>query len=307
MKILVSGGAGFIGSHIVDGFLKSGHDVCIIDNLTTGQLENLNPEAKFYLMDIRSEEVERVFEIEKPDALCHQAAQMDVRKSVADPLYDADVNIRGTINLLQNCIKYNTRKVLFASTGGAIYGEQDTFPCDETHPTRPVSPYGVAKQTVERYLHFYQVEYGLSYTVLRYANIYGPRQNPKGEAGVVSIFTTKMLAGEQPIINGDGKQTRDYTYVGDVVRANLKCLDRKEIEVFNVGTSIETDVNELFHALNGLTGNKANEQHGPGLPGEQKRSVISYQKAKEILGWEPEVDLKTGLSNTVAFFKDKMG
>lgn len=307
MKILVSGGAGFIGSHIVDGFLKSGHDVCIIDNLTTGQLENLNPEAKFYLMDIRSEEVERVFEIEKPDALCHQAAQMDVRKSVADPLYDADVNIRGTINLLQNCIKQNTRKVLFASTGGAIYGEQDTFPCDETHPTRPVSPYGVAKQTVERYLHFYQVEYGLSYTVLRYANIYGPRQNPKGEAGVVSIFTTKMLAGEQPIINGDGKQTRDYTYVGDVVRANLKCLDRKEIEVFNVGTSIETDVNELFHALNGLTGNKANEQHGPGLPGEQKRSVISYQKAKEILGWEPEVDLKTGLSNTVAFFKDKMG
>ena len=307
MKILVSGGAGFIGSHIVDGFLKSGHDVCIIDNLTTGQLENLNPEAKFYLMDIRSEEVERVFEIEKPDALCHQAAQMDVRKSVADPLYDADVNIRGTINLLQNCIKHNTRKVLFASTGGAIYGEQDTFPCDETHPTRPVSPYGVAKQTVERYLHFYQVEYGLSYTVLRYANIYGPRQNPKGEAGVVSIFTTKMLAGEQPIINGDGKQTRDYTYVGDVVRANLKCLDRKEIEVFNVGTSIETDVNELFHALNGLTGNKANEQHGPGLPGEQKRSVISYQKAKEILGWEPEVDLKTGLSNTVAFFKDKMG
>ncbi|NQT25410.1 NAD-dependent epimerase/dehydratase family protein [candidate division KSB1 bacterium] len=303
MKILVTGGAGFIGSHITDGLLNLGHEVCIIDNLSTGQIENVNPEAKFYLMDIRSEEVSKLFKMEKPDVLIHQAAQMDVRKSVADPLYDADVNIKGTLNLLQNCIKNDVKKVLFASTGGAIYGEQETFPCDETHPTRPISPYGVAKQTVERYLHFYQVEYGLSYSVLRYANIYGPRQNPKGEAGVIAIFANKMLAGEQPVINGDGKQTRDYSYVGDVVQANLKCLPRTETEVFNVGTSIETDVNELFNLINGLTGNKVEEKHGPGLAGEQSRSVISYQKAKEVLGWEPKVDLKTGLANTVEFFR----
>lgn len=306
MKILVTGGAGFIGSHIVDGFISQGHDVVVVDNLTTGQLENLNPKAKFYLMDIRAAELAKVFEQEKPDAVCHQAAQMDVRKSVADPLYDADVNIKGTLNILQNCVKYGTKKVLFASTGGAIYGEQETFPCDETHPTRPVSPYGVAKQTVERYLHFYQVQYGLPYTILRYANIYGPRQNPKGEAGVIAIFADRLLKGEQPVINGDGKQTRDYTYVKDVAAANLKCLERKEHEVFNVGTSIETDVNELFRMMNDLTGGKAKELHGPAAPGEQRRSVISYQKAKEQLGWQPGTDLRTGLAETVAFFRKKM-
>lgn len=307
MKILVTGGAGFIGSHIVDGFINLGHDVFIIDNLSTGQIENINPEAKFYLTDIRTAEVEKIFALEKPDVLCHQAAQMDVRKSVADPMYDADVNIRGTLNLLQNCIRNQVKKVLFASTGGAIYGEQDVFPCDESHPIRPVSPYGVAKQSVERYLYFYQVEYGLSCSILRYANIYGPRQNPKGEAGVVAIFTNKMLSGEQPVINGDGRQTRDYTYVGDVVEANLKCFKREENEVFNVGTGIETDVNTLFHMLNERMGNRAAEKHGPGLPGEQRRSVISYQKARSVLGWKPETDLKTGLAQTVDFFKEKQG
>lgn len=307
MKILVTGGAGFIGSHLADGFLNLGHEVCIIDNLSTGQTENINPRARFYLSDIRSEEAGRIFELEKPDVLCHQAAQMDVRKSVADPMYDADVNIRGTLNLLQNCVRHNIKKVLFASTGGAVYGEQQTFPCDETHPTRPVSPYGVAKQTVERYLYFYQVEYGISHSILRYANIYGPRQNPKGEAGVVAIFASKMIADEQPVINGDGKQTRDYTYVGDVVEANLKCLHRTENEIFNVGTSIETDVNALFHLINELTGGKAVEKHGPSLPGEQRRSVISYQKAKKILGWAPKTDLKTGLANTIAFFSGQTG
>ncbi len=306
MKILVTGGAGFIGSHIVDGFISQGHDVVVVDNLTTGQLENLNPKAKFYLMDIRAAELTKLFELEKPDAVCHQAAQMDVRKSVADPLYDADVNIKGTLNILQNCVNYGAKKVLFASTGGAIYGEQETFPCDEIHPTRPVSPYGVAKQTVERYLHFYQVQYGLPYTILRYANIYGPRQNPKGEAGVIAIFADRLLKGKQPIINGDGKQTRDYTYVGDVAAANLKSLERKEVEVFNVGTSKETDVNELFRMMNELTGGKAKEVHGPAAPGEQRRSVISYQKAKERLSWEPKTDLKTGLAETVAFFRKKM-
>ncbi|HDQ44312.1 MAG TPA: NAD-dependent epimerase/dehydratase family protein [bacterium] len=302
MKILVTGGAGFIGSHIVDSFIGQGHDVVVADNLTTGQTKNLNPKAAFYLMDIRAAELGKLFEQERPDAVCHQAAQMDVRKSVADPLYDADVNIRGTLNLLQNCVKNGVGKFLFASTGGAIYGEQEAFPCDESHPTRPVSPYGVAKQTVERYLHYYQVEYGLTYSILRYANIYGPRQNPAGEAGVVAIFADRLLRGRQPVINGDGKQTRDYTYVGDVARANLLCLARRENEIFNIGTGMETDVNTLFHMLNEITGGKAKEVHGPAAPGEQRRSVISSQKAGEKIGWEPETDLRSGLRETVAFF-----
>jgi UDP-glucose 4-epimerase len=305
LKILVTGGAGFIASHVADGFIALGHDVVVVDNLSMGRLENLNPKAKFYLMDIRAGEMDKLFAAEKPDAVCHHAAQMDVRMSVADPLFDADVNVRGTLNILQNSVKHGVQKVLFASTGGAIYGEQNAFPCDENHPTRPVSPYGITKMCVEKYLFFYALEYGLEYTVLRYANVYGPRQNPHGEAGVVAIFCKRLLAGETPTINGDGGQTRDYVFVGDVVQANLKALTQGRNDVFNVGTGIETDVNRIFGLVNEAAGAKAKEKHGQAKPGEQRRSVISFAKARSVLGWEPKTVLKDGIRLTVDYFRGK--
>jgi UDP-glucose 4-epimerase len=305
LKLLVTGGAGFIGSHIADALIEKGHNVIIVDNLLTGKPENVNPKVKFYLMDIRAKEIERMFEFEKFDAIFHLAAQMDIRKSVEDPAYDADVNVIGSLNLLQNCVRVGTKKVIFASTGGAVYGEQDVFPCDENHPTRPVSPYGITKLCVEKYLYYFAAEYKLKYVSLRFANVYGPRQNPHGEAGVVAIFTSKLLTGGRPMINGDGKQTRDYVYVGDVVHASLKALEYPDSETFNVGTGIETDVNRIFCLLNKLTGEKAKEIHGPAKPGEQKRSVISYKKAKIKMNWEPKVGLEQGLKQTVEFFKGR--
>ena len=303
MKILVTGGAGFIGSHIVDAFLNLGHTVVVVDNLYTGRLENLNTKAKFYLMDISTKEIKKVFQQENFDVVCHHAAQMDVRKSVADPIFDAGINVLGTLNLLQNCVRFSVKSLLFASTGGAIYGKQENFPCDEDHPVQPVSPYGITKLTVEKYLHFYSTEYKINYIILRYANVYGPRQNPQGEAGVVAIFCNKLLSGKQPIINGDGKQTRDYVYVEDVVKANVLGLSSDKNGIFNIGTGIETDVNELFDKLNTYTGEKVKRVHGPPMPGEQSRSVISFKKAEKILSWKPEVTIDTGLKITLDFFK----
>jgi UDP-glucose 4-epimerase len=305
LKILVTGGAGFIGSHVADSFIQKGHDVVILDNLSMGRMENINPKAKFYLLDIRAKECGKVFEREKFDIVCHHAAQMDVRVSVEDPMFDADVNILGTLNILQNCVRFGTKKILFASTGGAVYGEQETFPCSEDHPTRPVSPYGITKLTVEKYLFYYHIQFGLKYVILRYANIYGPRQNPHGEAGVVAIFTNKLLAGEQPVINGDGKQTRDYVYVGDVVRANLLGLSHEKNDVFNVGTGIETDVNTLFRMINSIVAGGAEEKHGPAKKGEQRRSVINHKKAEKFLGWSPEIELEEGLQRTVDYFRGR--
>ncbi len=306
MNILVTGGAGFIGSHVVDAYIELGHNVIVIDNLSTGSIENLNPNAKFYQLDIRDDKVEEVFKLEKIDVVNHHAAQIDVRKSVDNPIYDADVNIIGSLKLLQFSVKHGVKKFIFASTGGAVYGEQDYFPADEEHPTRPISPYGVSKLAIEKYLHFYKEVYGLNYVVLRYANIYGPRQNPHGEAGVVAIFTSKMLKGEQPVINGDGFQTRDYTYVGDVVRANILVLNYEKSDIFNIGTGLETDVNTLFHKLRSLIGANFEEFHGPPKPGEQRRSVISYNKIYKALNWKSEVSLDEGLRLTVEFFKAKM-
>lgn len=305
MKILVTGGAGFIGSHVADGFIDNGHDVIIIDNLSMGRMENVNSKAKFYLLDIRAKECEKVFEQEEIDVVCHHAAQMDIRISVDDPIFDADVNVLGSLNILQNCMKFGVQKLLFASTGGAVYGEQKIFPCNESHPTHPVSPYGITKLTVEKYLYYYANEFGLKHVILRYANIYGPRQNPLGEAGVVAIFTHKLLDRAQPIINGDGKQTRDYVYVEDAVRANLKALTFETNDVFNIGTGIETDVNKIFKLLNEKTDGKANEEHGPTKPGEQRRSVIRYEKAEKLLKWKPTVDLEEGLKRTVDYFRER--
>ena len=303
MKILVTGGAGFIASHITDAFIEEGHDVLVLDDLSTGSEKNIHAKARFVKMNICDPEVKNLFEEEQFDVVNHHAAQMDVRKSVADPAFDANVNILGTINLLQSSVKHGTKKFMFASTGGAVYGEQLFFPANESHQTNPVSPYGISKLSVEKYLNFYHKEYNLNFTILRYANVYGPRQNPFGEAGVVSIFCNKMLNSEQPIINGDGKQTRDYVYVQDVVKANLLTLSESGSSVYNVGTTIETNVNELFLMLNDIIGNDQVEKHGPAAPGEQLRSVITSDKLFENLDWKPSITLEDGLKYTVSFFE----
>jgi len=302
LNILVTGGAGFIASHIADAFIESGHNVTIIDNLTTGREENINPKAKFFKVDIR-DDLSKIFEEGKFDVVNHHAAQIDVRRSVSDPIYDAGVNILGTLNLLQNSVKYRVKKFMFASTGGAVYGEQDYFPADENHKQQPLSPYGISKLAVEKYLYFYKEVHGLRYTILRYANIYGPRQNPLGEAGVVCIFLDKILAGEQPIINGSGEQTRDYVYVKDVVRANLLTLNEEDSEIYNVGTGIETSVNELFRLINQNFNNSIKEVHGPAKPGEQMRSVITSEKLFKKFGWKPSTKLEDGLKETIDYYK----
>ncbi len=304
MKILVTGGAGFIASHVADAFVNDGHEVFVLDDLSTGFEKNVNPKAKFIKADICDLSLSELFEKEKFDVVNHHAAQMDVRRSVADPAFDAKTNIIGTINLLQNCVKNGVKKFMFASTGGAVYGEQNQFPADENHPTSPLSPYGISKLAVEKYLYFYNAQYGLNYTVLRYANIYGPRQNPFGEAGVIAIFTTKLLNGEQPIINGTGLQTRDYVFVGDVVKANLLTLKDEACGIYNVGTGIETNVNEIFNLLNNIVGKGAEEMHGPAAAGEQMRSVITSEKLFKKFGWKPNTSLEDGMKKTVEFFKN---
>ncbi|MCC6848516.1 MAG: NAD-dependent epimerase/dehydratase family protein [Deltaproteobacteria bacterium] len=306
MKILVTGGAGFIASHISDAYLAAGHEVVIVDDLSSGTRANLPAAAKFYHADIRSPEAREIIRNERPQVLSLHAAQMDVRKSVADPGFDAEVNVLGMINMLEAGREVGVRKVIFASSGGATYGEQEAFPAAESHPHNPLSPYGITKATGEHYLFFYHAVYGMPYVALRYANVYGPRQDPHGEAGVVAIFTEKLLAGQAPTINGDGKQTRDYVFVGDVVRANLAALDRSFVGSVNVGTGIETDVTTLYAHLRVLTGSPHPAQHGPAKAGEQRRSVIAIGRAAEVLGWRPEISLEEGLRRTVEFFRVRL-
>ncbi|NWF90293.1 MAG: NAD-dependent epimerase/dehydratase family protein [Ignavibacteriaceae bacterium] len=306
MKILVTGGAGFIASHITDAYINEGHTVFVLDNLQTGFEKNINPKAVFIKKDIIDPSISQLFEKEKFDVVNHHAAQMDVRKSVADPAFDATTNILGTINLLQNCVKTGVKKFMFASTGGAVYGEQSYFPADENHPTQPLSPYGISKLTVEKYLYFYHTQHKLKYTILRYANIYGPRQNALGEAGVVAIFSTKLLKNEQPIINGSGEQTRDYVFVGDVVKANVLTLNDDANDIYNIGTSIETDVNVLYKTLNKIVGKGQEEKHGPAAPGEQMRSVITSDKIFKKFNWRPSTKIEDGLIQTVNFFKKEL-
>jgi UDP-glucose 4-epimerase len=303
MKILVTGGAGFIGSNVVDGFIQEGHQVTVVDNLSTGVESNINKKAQFIKVDIRSVVIDTIFEKMQPDVLCHHAAQIDIRKSVADPVFDAEVNILGSLNLLNACIKHRVKKIVFASTGGAIYGEQDYLPTDEKHPSHPLSPYGVAKLTVEKYLNYYHKTYGIDFISLRYSNVYGPRQNPLGEAGVVAIFTERLLTDKEAVINGDGSQTRDFVFVEDVVRANLLALDYPQSDIFNIGTGIETDINSIFRILKEEIGSKQEESHGPAVPGDLKRNALDYARAEKFLGWKPRYDLKKGISITIDYLQ----
>ncbi len=277
----------------------------IVDNLSTGKRKNVNRAAQFYKMDIQSWRLERVFRNERPHVVMHLAAQMDVRKSVEDPMFDAQVNILGTLNVLQQAVKHGAKKVVFSSSGGAIYGEQDMFPAPETHPTRPLSPYGLSKLCGEQYLFYFQRVGGLQVVSLRYANVYGPRQDPEGEAGVVAIFIQKLLNNEQAIINGNGRQTRDFVYVDDIVEANLAMMGPEPSGAYNVGTGIETSVNDLFRLLVQHTGSSCKEIHGPAKKGEQARSVVDAGRLRHELSWEPRTSLSDGLKRTVEFFRQR--
>lgn len=303
MKVLVTGGAGFIGSHVADMFLEAGHEVVIVDNLSTGRERNINPRARFYKIDIRDPELSKVFEQERPEVVDHHAAQMDVRKSVVDPVYDADVNILGTLNLLEACRKAGVRKVVYISSGGAAYGEPVYLPCDEKHPIDPLCPYGVTKHTVEHYLFLYRELYGLDYAVLRYPNVYGPRQDPYGEAGVVAIFTGLMLKRKPVTINGTGEQERDFVYVTDCARANLMVAVPGPTGIYNLGWGIGTNINQIFAELKGITGYPLPANYGPAKVGETFKIYLDAQKARQELNWAPTFNLAEGLKHTVEYFK----
>ena len=303
MKVLVTGGAGFIGSHVTDVFLDAGHEVWALDDLSSGRKENLRPEVRLVVADIRSPEAARLVESERFEVMCHLAAQMDVRRSVNDPRFDADVNVVGFLNLLEAARKSGLRKVVFSSTGGAIYGEQDVYPAPETHPTRPVSPYGVSKASGELYLGYYRAQYGLHSVALRYANVYGPRQNPHGEAGVVAIFSERLLRGETCTVNGTGGQTRDFVYGPDAARANLLAATCDVEGPINIGTGVETDVDRLYALLAKAAGVDRPAKHAPAKPGEQMRSSVDPRRAAQVLGWFPTVGLEEGLQRTVDWFR----
>src|SRR5512140_3189147 len=300
-KILVTGGAGFIGSHVVDLFLAQGYEVVVLDDLSTGKVSNLNPGAKFYQLDICSPEVREVFAAERPDYVSHHAAQAEVRRSVAEPLFDATVNILGSINLLECAREFNVKHFVYISSGGAAYGEPERLPCTEEHPVNPICPYGASKHTVEHYLYMYCANYGLNYTVLRYANVFGPRQNPLGEAGVVAIFAAKMLAGESALINGDGEQTRDFVYVRDCAYANyLAVTVNHPSGIYNLGWGRPTSINEIFSSLTKITGYSHSVQRGPARLGETRHIYLDATKAGRDLGWKPTLTLEEGLQKTVS-------
>lgn len=298
-RVLVTGGAGFIGSHVVDAMLSEGYEVVVVDNLESGGRENLHPDVPIVETDLRDPELSRVFQEHRPRFVCHLAAQASITKSIRGPLVDADANIIGSLNVLEECRKNGVEKILFSSSGGAMYGEPITLPCGEDHPVQPLSPYGAAKAAVELYLPIYQSLYGLKYSALRYANVYGPRQSPAGEAGVVAIFAGRMLNGKPVFINGSGEQERDFVYVEDIARANVLALTAGDDEAFNLGSGVGSSVNEIFSRLSTLTGYGLEPEHRPQPDGEVFKIVLNAEKARDMLGWEPRVPLEEGLSRAV--------
>jgi len=305
-RILITGGAGFIGSHVAEAFLAAGWDVAVLDDLSSGKRENVPAAARFYPCDVRSAAAAEAVAQERPDVLCHHAAQIDVRRSMTDPRLDADVNVGGLLNLLQAAVGAGVGRVIFASSGGATYGDTDVIPTPESHPQLPASVYGAAKAAGELYLNVYRVAHGLPYAALRYGNVYGPRQDPHGEAGVVAIFCGRLLGGQPCTIYGDGKNTRDYAFVEDVARANLLAAERGLTGPLNVGTGVETDVNRVHALLARAAGATAAAQHAPARLGEQRRSCIDASQAARAIGWRPEVDVEAGLARTLTWFRARL-
>lgn len=301
MEVLVTGGAGFIGSNIVDGLIKAGHQVIVVDNLSTGKRENLNEQAEFYELDIRDQELKEVLKENEISHVIHHAAQIDVQHSIKNPTSDAQNNILGTINLLEGCREYNVEKVIYASSA-AVYGEPDYLPVDEKHPIKAMSPYGISKHTPEHYIKMYSELYNLKYTIFRYANVYGPRQDPKGEGGVVSIFVDKMLAKERPVIFGDGEQTRDFIYVADLVKANLMALDQGDNVLVNISTESRDSVNDLVDYLNQILPYDLEAVYKKARQGDIRHSSLANTRAEKLLDWTPDYDFKSGLERTVEYY-----
>jgi UDP-glucose 4-epimerase len=306
MRVLVTGGAGFIGSHVADAYRAAGHTVGVLDDLSTGNRANVHASHAFWRVDVRAAQLDAVLKEFRPEIVSHHAAQMSVSASVRDPRHDADINILGTLNLLEGAVRYGVRRLVFASTGGAMYGDQERLPAAEDVFPEPVSPYGVAKLAVERYLHAFHAMHGLTAVALRYANVYGPRQNPHGEAGVVAIFCRALQAGRPLTVNGDGEQTRDYVYVSDIVQANLLATTAPlpaGLAVFNIGTGTENSVNTVVRLLLDAAKTEARVEHGPARPGEQQRSALDAARAGRVLGWRPGIALPAGLQQTFAWFR----
>jgi UDP-glucose 4-epimerase len=302
MKILVTGGCGFIGSHIVDAYLDMGHKVAVIDNLSTGDIKNLNSRAKFFKEDICNKNIKKIFEQEKFDIINHHAAQINVRTSVDDPIFDANVNIMGSLNLLDLAMKYSIKKFIFASSGGAVYGEPDRFPITEDFSINPTSPYGLSKATIERYVLIFSKLKNFDYVIFRYSNVYGPRQISKSEAGVISIFIEQILNSRKCIVFGDGNQTRDYVYVNDVVNANIEALECKSA-ILNIGTGIETSVNDLINILSDITKKNVDHEHDAPRSGDVFRNIVDAARAATTIHWMPKTTLKQGVKKTFDYFK----
>ena len=305
MNVIVTGGAGFIGSHVVDLLLDRGDQIAVVDNLSSGKRANLDPRASLFELDVRSPELETAFRQFRPEAVFHLAAQVSVKVSVDAPVEDVEVNVRGTVNLLQQCRAFGVRRLVYISTGGALYGEPEWLPCTEEHPVNPVSPYGVSKYAAEKYVELYGRLYGLGYTILRFANIYGPRQDPHGEAGVVAIFSRRMLSGQDVLIFGDGRQERDFVYVEDAARACVTALERDSGQAFNIGTGVGTTVNEVFQQLRKFAGYQLDATYADSRPGDVYRIYLEASKARRELGWEPRVTLDEGLRRTLDFFRER--
>lgn len=306
MNILVTGGAGFIGSHIVDAYIEQNHRVVVLDNLSTGKKENLNPRATFYQMDLLDPDLRKIFQKENIEVINHHAAQSSVNRSITDPVADANSNIIGTLQLLQNAVSFDISRVIFSSTGGAIYGDQASVPACEDSPCKPLSPYAISKLCVENYLGFYQNNYDLDAVVLRYSNVFGPRQDPFGESGVIAIFCNQLARHQSPVIFGDGEQTRDFISVADVVRANILALNSDCSGIFNIGTGKEISINDLTKRLIRVSGQKMEIKYEPARKGEQRRSAVNYQKFHEKYGWEPTRSLEEGLLDTWKYFTNNV-